>query len=92
MCGSSEDGELQTHWMGDLGSCLDYFELGAPIPQLRGIEAATLGQDGPDDFISICRLCGGLIDWGARIEDERVVRVWPYHWTARTSQPTASGS
>ena len=38
MCGSLENGELQTHWMGDLGSCLDYFELGAPIAQLRGIE------------------------------------------------------
>lgn len=85
LCGSEEQGELQTHWMGDLGSCLDCYQLGQKVPQLRGIEAATLGADGPEEFISVCRSCHGIIDWGARIENEVVVRVWPYRWTSRTS-------
>jgi hypothetical protein len=90
LCGSHEKGELQTHWMGDLGSCLDRYEIGQRVVQLHGIEAATLGEVGPDDFISICRSCRAFIDWGARIEDESVVSVWPYRWTASDAVGSAS--
>jgi hypothetical protein len=52
--------------------------MGETVDELRGIEAATLGEGLPDDFISVCSNCRGFVDWGARIENEAVVEVWPY--------------
>lgn len=77
-CGSRQSGGLQTHFMGDFGSCANYYDVGERVQELRGIEAATLGEGFEDDFISVCANCRGVTDWGARIEDEAVVELWPY--------------
>lgn len=80
LCGSHEHGELQTHFMGDFGSCSNFYALGESVDELRGVEAGRLGEGLADDFISVCRNCRGVIDWGARIENSAVVEVWAYRW------------
>jgi hypothetical protein len=75
-CGIERDEQLQTHWMGEEGSCLNYYELGQRVTELHGIQAAEL--DGVnDDFISSCRQCGNWSTFGARIVNEAVVELFP---------------
>lgn len=81
-CGVVTEGaELQTHWMGDVGSCSNRYRLGEPVVELEGVDAARL-PDAGDDFIGTCDDgCGAWIDFGARIEKGAVIEVWPlrYH-------------
>lgn len=75
-CGNEYDANLQTHWMGEDGSSLNYYQLGERVPELHGIQAATL--DGiKDDFTSKCTQCGKWLSFGARIVDEAVVELLP---------------
>jgi hypothetical protein len=83
-CGEPQKGELQTHFMGDVGSCANYYNIGDEIPELQGI-TATLGpidEGWPDDFIGTCFNCLGWIDFGAIIEDGKVMKVWPFKYHA----------
>ena len=59
LCGSHEASQLQTHWLGEFAGFSHAYELGDRLPHLRGIEAATLGHDEEDSFISICDQCRG---------------------------------
>ena len=78
-CGAENVGaELQTHWMGDVGSCSNRYAIGQSVDELDGIEAETLGPGGPDDLIGHCDSCQTFIDFGARVENGAVVEVWPY--------------
>jgi hypothetical protein len=57
-----------------------HYDLGEKAWELRGIKLAVI--DGSNDsFIGHCRVCEVSIDFGARIEGEAVVEVWPvsYH-------------
>jgi hypothetical protein len=80
-CGKVERRELQTHWCGEAGSCVNRYELGQPVEELQGIEAANLPSD--ELFVTTCGTCptensnGYFFDCGARIENGAVVRVWP---------------
>lgn len=75
-CGSEHEDDLQTHWMGDIGSFLNYYRLGEKVRELHGIQAAIL--DGVnDDFTSSCRSCRNWASFGARIVDEAVVELFP---------------
>lgn len=51
-CGVSEERELQTHWMGDIGSCSNFYTIGQRVDELRNIERAVC-----DDFIAECAGC-----------------------------------
>ena len=81
-CGKVQKGELQTHFMGDIGSCVNYYNIGDSIPELKGI-TATLGpvdEGWPDDLIGDCIECGVWIDFGASIEDGKVMKVWSFRF------------
>jgi hypothetical protein len=80
-CGLTSTDDIQTHFMGEPGSCVNYYGLGEPVAELQGIATATLGPDGPDDFIGICGHCVTCFDFGGRIEDGRVIEVWPFRET-----------
>ena len=74
-CGNEHEDALQTHWMGDIGSFLNYYRLGERVSELHGIHDAVL--DGiNDDFISSCPSCRNWASFGARIKDEAVVEVF----------------
>lgn len=65
---------LQTHFMGDFGSCINFYKLGQTIPELKGI---TVTLDGKiDDFIGDCPSCDKLFDLGGAIVDGRVEKVY----------------
>jgi hypothetical protein len=73
-CGLEQRCDLQTHFMGEPGSCVNYYELGEPVEELAGVEAATLNGEN-DDFCAFCT-CGKFWLLGARIENGAVVAVW----------------
>jgi hypothetical protein len=76
-CGVASTIELQTHFMGEPGSCVNYYSLGEPVEELQDIEAVTLGDEGPDDFIGDCPKCHAWFDFGGRIVKGAVVSAWP---------------
>lgn len=79
-CGTVERRELQTHWMGEVGSCTNRYELGQAVEELQGIEGAVVPND--ELFITTCQTCptensnGFFFHCGAMIEYGAVVRVW----------------
>lgn len=74
-CGADNSGDLQTHFMGEPGSCLNYYRMGQPVTELRGIGAATVQP--AQGFIGKCDACGEYPEFGADIEFGAVVKVWP---------------
>lgn len=82
-CGEIQEFELQTHYMGEPGSCLNTYTIGEPVEELQGVKKATLGpyEEGcPDLFNDRCVRCAVWISFGAEIRDGMVVRVWPYEF------------
>jgi hypothetical protein len=75
-CGALTSDDLQTHFMGDVGSCSNWYVTGQTIPELAGV-SVTLGRGGPDTFIGGCPECDAIIDFGAKIVNGVVVEVWP---------------
>ena len=74
-CGNEHEDNLQTHWMGEDRSFLNYYSINERIPELHGIQSAVL--DGvKDDFSSFCRKCRNSSSFGARIVDEAVVELF----------------
>lgn len=76
-CGA-EHSELQTHLMGDFGSCVNYYTLGEPVEELKGVSTVLDGQN--DDFIGQCTACKAFIEFGAEIVAGAVHTVWPLRW------------
>lgn len=77
-CGVVEkDAVLQTHFMGDAGSCVHWYRLGEPVAELVGMARALMEGQGGRDFLAYCEACGHYSDWGASIRDGAVVEVWP---------------
>ena len=75
-CGKKGVWNIQTHFLGEVGSCLNYYALGQKVSELRGVKRAML--DGiNEDFIGGCPECGQTILFGAEIEDEYVKSVFP---------------
>jgi hypothetical protein len=75
-CGETVENQLQTHWLGDDGSCIDHYAIGERAWELRGILSAIV--DGThDNFSGHCERCDASIDFGARVLNEAVVDVWP---------------
>ena len=68
--------ELQTHFMGEVGSCGNYYALGDEVAELQGVSAMMTGKRGDDDFIGGCDACDQYADYGAEVVAGRVLRVW----------------
>ena len=79
--------EMQTHFMGQIDSCTNYYQLGQDIPELDGF-TGFLGplpegwvQSERDDLISFCEGCEATVDLAAFILTGKVMAVWPYNWS-----------
>lgn len=82
-CGHvNEDAEIQTHWMGEVGSCMNRYRLGEPVAELAGIADARL-PDAGDDFIDQCGGCDVFVDLGGQIKGGAVVAVWPHRYDVK---------
>jgi hypothetical protein len=76
-CGAKVTDTVQTHFMGEVGSCSNYYRIGEMVPELEGC-TVTLGPGHTrDEFIGKCDECSTFVDFGARIEGGIVVEVWP---------------
>ncbi len=73
-CGKITVWNLQTHFMGYLGSSEHYYKLGEKIHELEGITVLLDGR--VNDFNGDCEDCGRLFDVGAEIVKGKVKRVW----------------
>ena len=73
-CGAvNKDTNLQTHWMGEVGSCLNDYALGAPVDELKGVDVAV-----PDDtLVGGCEKCHAAFDFEFAVKDGKVVGLWP---------------
>lgn len=73
-CGKASLWNLQTHFMGDFGSCLNEYKLNEKVDELKG---TTITLDGKiDDFIGDCTYCNKFFDLGAVIKEGKVKRVY----------------
>lgn len=73
-CGKITLWNLQTHFMGSVGSYINNYKLGDKVPELKGV-SITL-NDKIDDFNGDCENCGKFFDVGAKIIDGRVEEVF----------------
>lgn len=63
--------DIQTHFMGDVGSCSNYYKLFEQVPELQNV-SATLA----DDFTGSCPKCNNFFDFGAGIKDGKVISTY----------------
>lgn len=73
-CGKTAVWNLQTHFMGYLGSCEHYYKLNESVHELEGVSVILDGRI--DDFNGDCEECGKFFDVGAEIVDGKVKRFW----------------
>jgi hypothetical protein len=72
-CGATNsDAELQTHWLGDIGSCLNRYRIGDRVAELRGITAAHMEGD---SFVARCSACDCWLSYGAEVKDEAIISI-----------------
>lgn len=81
-CNKEITDNAQTHFMGEIGSCVNYYKVGENIPELHGctILLGDYERGFADDLTAICPECDAFISCGARIESGVVLGVWPYAW------------
>ena len=72
-CGKNGLWNLQTHFMGDFGSCLNQYKLGQKIKELSN---ATVSLDGEEGFCGDCPYCKKFFDLGGEINKGKVVKVF----------------
>lgn len=73
-CGKISTWNLQTHFMGYLGSCEHYYKLGEKVHELDGLTVLLDGKT--DDFNGDCDECGRFFDVGAEVIHGKVKKVW----------------
>jgi len=73
-CGNKSVWNLQTHFMGDFGSCLNEYKLNEKVKELGNMSVTLDGNN--DDFIGDCDDCGKFFDFGAEIKEGMVDKVY----------------
>lgn len=73
-CGKQSMWNLQTHFMGDDGSCVNEYKLGEKVKELKGVSVLLDGKN--DDFIGSCPQCEKFFDFGSNIVKGRVNKVF----------------
>lgn len=72
-CGKVSLWNLQTHFMGEVGSCLNNYKLKEKVEELKGVSVLLDGRI--DDFIGDCEYCDKFFDLGGEIKDGKVEKV-----------------
>jgi hypothetical protein len=79
-CGTEGTAHLQTHFMGEALSCLNYYSMGEKIPELGDMTVTLRPLDKEtylDDFTGKCEACNTWVDFGGNIVNGTVTEVWP---------------
>lgn len=73
-CGALEvASDLQTHFMGDVGDCLNYYKIGEQVPNLRNMTGRL--SDLGDCFVTNCNKCDAFLDYDGVVEKGVVTGV-----------------
>ncbi len=65
---------LQTHFMGDFGSCIDRYKLGQEVDELKGVTVSLNGKE--EGFCGSCSHCHKFFDLGGEIDKGKVIKVF----------------
>lgn len=76
-CHHEFDDSLQTHYLGEAGSCVNYYDLHEPVEELHGTSVLLDGSQ--DDLCAICPNCKAFLLFGAEIVSGCVERIFPIH-------------
>ncbi len=71
-CEAAVEDDLQTHFMGEIGSCSNYYTAGERVHELGDF---TGELPTGDEFIGACSFCSTLVELPARISCGKVVSV-----------------
>lgn len=72
----TKDEGAQTHFQGEVGSCVNYYKMNEPVPELAGLNDGRI-EPPIDSLISTCSHCGEWVDLGFEVKSGSVVSVWP---------------
>lgn len=73
-CGKARLWNLQTHFMGDFGSCLNEYKLKEKVEELKGVSLILDGRI--DDFIGDCPNCDKFFNLGAEIINGKIEKIF----------------
>lgn len=65
---------MQTHFMGDFGSCINRYKLGETVPELKRVSVILDGEN--DDLIGDCPSCDAFFNFGAEINKGKVTKLF----------------
>lgn len=82
-CNKTDVWNLQTHFMGDFGSCINEYSLGEKVAELGDMSVTLDGK--LDSFIGECESCEKFFDFGAKIVKGKVMTVWQLEDSASPS-------
>lgn len=74
-CSKVKTWDLQTHFMGYMGSCAHYYKLGEKVKELENLTVKFDGIEGRR-FLGDCPNCDGMFDLGAEIIKGKVENVF----------------
>lgn len=74
-CGSKEKDNIQTHFLGDVGSCVNYYSIDEDIDELSGWSGTI--EPPLDDFIGGCSNCKETVWFGALALNGHITNIWP---------------
>lgn len=73
-CGKKDTWNLQTHFMGEVMSCENFYALNEKVKELKGF-TGEMNKD-EDCFISDCPDCHEFFDYGATVVKGKVVKLY----------------
>lgn len=73
-CSNETVWDLQTHFMGEPGSCINEYELGQKVNELKKVTVSLNGND--EGFCGSCPDCKKFFDLGAEINKGIVKKVF----------------
>jgi hypothetical protein len=73
-CGKEDKWELQTHFMGYMGSCQHEYTLGKEVDELEGVTVLLDGRIA--DFSGSCPKCDARFDVGANIVAGKIEKLF----------------
>ena len=80
-CETTEERELQTHFMGEFGSCMNSYKMGDLITELQHWSGDVVPP--LNDMITGCynENCeADTLIYGFHVDNGRVTAVWPIKW------------
>ena len=73
-CEKTDVWDLQTHFMGEFGSCINEYKLGQKVEELKNVTVSLDGKN--ESFCGSCSGCNKFFELGAEINKGKVTKVF----------------